>query len=241
MTINSAIGERALREIYLPPFEAVVREGDAWGMMAAYNRLNGGFCTENRISSSRILKDEWGFRGLVVSDWLATHSTVAAARAGLDLEMPGPPIHFGDEARGGRARRGGHGGARRGQGAADPPHGGLDRSLREPMTGPERAVDPPSTGRSRAKPRSRLRCCSATRRGAAARPPKSPHSRGDRAECRRGPDHGWGQRERRRTTGGLRSRRCAIASGRRSRSSTSRAASSIAISPARARPVDARR
>lgn len=95
MTIDSTIGERALRELYLPPFEAAVREADAWGVMAAYNRLNGAFCTESEDLLTRLLKEEWGFRGLVVSDWLATHSTVPAARAGLDLEMPGPPAHFG--------------------------------------------------------------------------------------------------------------------------------------------------
>jgi beta-glucosidase len=89
-TINSVIDERALREIYLPAFEAAVREADTWTVMAAYNKLNGTFCSENPELLTRILKEEWGWPGLVVSDWWATHSTAPAANAGLDLEMPGP-------------------------------------------------------------------------------------------------------------------------------------------------------
>jgi beta-glucosidase len=96
-TINSEIGERALREIYLPAFEAAASEADSWTVMAAYNKLNGAFCTENHELLISILKDEWGWNGLVVSDWFATHSTAAAANAGLDLEMPGPPAWRGEK------------------------------------------------------------------------------------------------------------------------------------------------
>lgn len=98
-TISSQVGERALREIYLPPFEAVVREAEAWGIMAAYNRLNGLHCAEHRRLLDDILRREWGFDGFVVSDWFGARSTVASARAGLDLEMPGPPAHYGEALR----------------------------------------------------------------------------------------------------------------------------------------------
>jgi beta-glucosidase len=94
-TINSEIGERALREIYLPPFEAAVREAGVWAVMAAYNRLNGTYASEHPRLLTELLRGEWGFDGLVMSDWFATHSTAAAAQAGLDLEMPGPTRHRG--------------------------------------------------------------------------------------------------------------------------------------------------
>lgn len=89
-TISSEIGERALREIYLPAFEAAVKEGDAWTVMAAYNKVNGTYASENPMLLTEILKDEWGWEGVVVSDWFATHTTAEAVNAGLDLEMPGP-------------------------------------------------------------------------------------------------------------------------------------------------------
>jgi beta-glucosidase len=93
MTVSADVDERALREIYLPAFEASVKEGKALSVMAAYNRLNGKYCTENE-DLLRILEDEWGFKGYVVSDWGATHSTVEAATGGLDVEMPDDK-HFG--------------------------------------------------------------------------------------------------------------------------------------------------
>lgn len=86
--INSRVSERALREIYLPPFEAAVREANAYGVMAAYNKVDGDWCSENDRLLNRILRDEWGFRGIVISDWGGTHSTVKAALGGLDVEMP---------------------------------------------------------------------------------------------------------------------------------------------------------
>jgi beta-glucosidase len=89
------IGERALRELVLPPFEAAVCEAGAWSVMAAYNRLNGVHCTEHPALLGAILRGEWGFDGVVVSDWLATRSTAPSLRAGLDLEMPGPPRRYG--------------------------------------------------------------------------------------------------------------------------------------------------
>ena len=87
-TIDVVIDERALREIYLPAFEAAVKEGGSWSIMAAYNKVNGYHCSENDHLLNDILKKEWGFKGFVVSDWGATHSTVNAANYGLDLEMP---------------------------------------------------------------------------------------------------------------------------------------------------------
>ncbi len=95
--VDSVVGERALREIYLPAFETVVKTADPWSVMASYNKVNGTYASENRWLLTDLLKKEWGYRGFVVSDWGATHSTVAAANAGLDLEMPGPAKFFGDK------------------------------------------------------------------------------------------------------------------------------------------------
>ncbi|UCD98830.1 MAG: glycoside hydrolase family 3 C-terminal domain-containing protein [Chloroflexota bacterium] len=89
-TINSEVDERALREIYLPAFEAAVKKGKPWTVMCSYNKLNGTFSAENHRLLTEILKEEWGFEGFVVSDWGAVHDRVEALRAGLDLEMPGP-------------------------------------------------------------------------------------------------------------------------------------------------------
>lgn len=86
---------RALREVYLPPFEATVREAGAWTVMAAYNRLDGVHCTESEPLLETILRSDWGFDGVVISDWFATQTTAASARAGMDLEMPGPPRRYG--------------------------------------------------------------------------------------------------------------------------------------------------
>jgi beta-glucosidase len=88
-TVNVIIGERAMREIYLPPFRAAVEEADAYGVMAAYNKVAGDWCAENDMLLNRILRDEWGFAGLVISDWGGTHSTVASITNGLNIEMPG--------------------------------------------------------------------------------------------------------------------------------------------------------
>jgi len=92
---DSSVDERTLREIYLLPFEMIVKEAHPWTVMASYNRLNGTYMSENDPLIHRILKGEWGFDGLLMSDWGAVHTTVEAANAGLDLEMPGPPRYFG--------------------------------------------------------------------------------------------------------------------------------------------------
>jgi beta-glucosidase len=93
-TIDSVIDERTLRELYLLPFEMAVRDGGALGIMTGYNRLNGTWCSEHP-ELLRILREEWGFEGFVVTDWFAVASTVGSARAGLDLEMPGPGRQYG--------------------------------------------------------------------------------------------------------------------------------------------------
>jgi beta-glucosidase len=93
-TVNCLIDERTLREVYLLPFEAAALAG-AWSMMAAYNLVNGVHCSQNAALIRGILRDEWGWDGVLMSDWEATHDTVADVNAGLDLEMPGPPRHFG--------------------------------------------------------------------------------------------------------------------------------------------------
>ncbi|HSS01856.1 MAG TPA: glycoside hydrolase family 3 C-terminal domain-containing protein, partial [Kofleriaceae bacterium] len=89
-TISSEIPERALRELYLRPFEMVVKEARPWAIMTGYNRLAGTFCSEHLRLLEQILRREWRFDGLVMSDWGGTHSAGASARAGLALEMPGP-------------------------------------------------------------------------------------------------------------------------------------------------------
>jgi beta-glucosidase len=86
--VNVIIGERAMREIYLPPFRAAVEEADAYGVMAAYNKVNGWWCAENDMLLNKILRNEWGFAGMVISDWGGTHSTVNAIKNGLNIEMP---------------------------------------------------------------------------------------------------------------------------------------------------------
>jgi len=87
-TVNVIVGERALREIYLPPFRAAVEEADAYGVMAAYNKVDGWWCAENDVLLNKILRDEWGFAGMVISDWGGTHSTVNSIKNGLNVEMP---------------------------------------------------------------------------------------------------------------------------------------------------------
>jgi len=87
--VNVIIGERAMREIYLPPFQAAVEDGDAFGVMSAYNKVNGYWCSENEDLLTNILRDEWGFEGMVVSDWSGTHHTVQSVMSGLNVEMPG--------------------------------------------------------------------------------------------------------------------------------------------------------
>lgn len=94
-TSNSIIDERALRELYLVPFEIAVKEGGALGIMTSYNRVNGSYCTEQRWLLTEVLRDEWGFEGIVTTDWLAGADTVRSADAGLTIEMPGGDRAYG--------------------------------------------------------------------------------------------------------------------------------------------------
>ena len=95
-TVDNRISERALRELYLAPFEAIVKGARPWGVMAAYNSVNGSTMTEHRYLQNEVLRGEWGFDGYIVSDWLAARSTVGAITGGLDVAMPGPRTVYGE-------------------------------------------------------------------------------------------------------------------------------------------------
>jgi beta-glucosidase len=114
-TISSDVDERVLRELYLVPFEAAAAAG-VRAMMAAYNRLNGTHCTEHEWLLTGVLRRDWNWDGIVVSDWWARVGTVEALVAGMDLEMPGPPRGRGEKLRSAVA-------------AGDVPDGDLDRSV----------------------------------------------------------------------------------------------------------------
>lgn len=88
-SVNVIADERTIREIYLKPFEAAVKEGGAMCVMPAYNKVNGYYCSENAHLNNEILRDEWGFKGMTVSDWGGTHSTMGAALGGLCVQMTG--------------------------------------------------------------------------------------------------------------------------------------------------------
>ncbi|KAJ5099892.1 hypothetical protein N7532_006893 [Penicillium argentinense] len=90
-TVDEIISERALREIYLRPFEIAIREAHPWAVMTAYNCVNGTHCDSNEWLLKSVLRGEWKWDGLVISDWGGTNSVSDALNAGLDLEMPGPP------------------------------------------------------------------------------------------------------------------------------------------------------
>ena len=95
-SISSEVDARTLQEIYLPAFKSAVEEAQPWTLMSAYNRVNDTYVSENKTLLNEILKDEWGFDGMVISDWYGTYSDNVPA-AGLDLEMPGPARWMGEK------------------------------------------------------------------------------------------------------------------------------------------------
>jgi beta-glucosidase len=107
-TVNNVISARALRELYLAPFEAIVENAHPWGIMTAYNAVNGTTMTEHRYLVNEVLRGEWGFDGVNVSDWTAARDTAAALHGGLDIAMPGPDTVYGpalaEAVRAGRVR-----------------------------------------------------------------------------------------------------------------------------------------
>jgi beta-glucosidase len=88
--VNQIMSERCLREIHLVPFQIAVREAKPWCLMASYSKINGVYASNNKKLLTDILRNEWGFDGLVMSDWFGVNSIVPSVEAGLDLEMPGP-------------------------------------------------------------------------------------------------------------------------------------------------------
>lgn len=96
-TISSDVAPAVLRSLYLLPFEEAVVTAGAFALMASYNKVNGTYAAEHAELLTEVLRDEWGFDGLVMSDWFGTQSTGPSALAGLDLEMPGPPLHYGEK------------------------------------------------------------------------------------------------------------------------------------------------
>ena len=97
LRVSAEVDDRTLREVYLPAFERVVKLSQPWTVMCAYNKINGTYCSEHYWLLTQVLREEWGFEGLVVSDWGAVHDRVAALRGGLDLEMP-PNVGVSDAA-----------------------------------------------------------------------------------------------------------------------------------------------
>ncbi|MGN6485120.1 MAG: beta-glucosidase H [Thermomicrobiales bacterium] len=142
-TISVEADERTLREIYLPPFHAAVTEAGTWAVMTSYNRIDGIFAGENPTTIRALLKGEWGFDGLVMSDWFGTRSTIEALEAGLDLEMPGPPVWRG--AKLAAAIDDGYVSTEAVDDAVERVLRTMERTgvFAEPDTGPERGVDLP--------------------------------------------------------------------------------------------------
>lgn len=89
-TVNETISERALRELYLKPFEIAIKESNPWAVMTSYNLVNGTHADSSEFLLKKVLRGDWGWKGLVMSDWGGTNSTAESINAGLDLEMPGP-------------------------------------------------------------------------------------------------------------------------------------------------------
>lgn len=89
--VNQIMTERTLREMHLVPFQIAIRESNPWCVMASYSKTNGIYASNNKWLLNDVLREEWGYDGLVMSDWFGMNSIVPSVKAGLDLEMPGPP------------------------------------------------------------------------------------------------------------------------------------------------------
>ena len=96
-TMSSEIDERTMREIYLVPFEAAVKKAGTWGIMSSYNKINGTYAAEHNWLLTKVLRDDWGYDGIVMSDWFGSRTTAPTVNAGLDLEMPGPTRDRGEK------------------------------------------------------------------------------------------------------------------------------------------------
>ena len=188
MTISSEVDERTLREISLVPFEAAVHEAGTWAVMAAYNRVQRHVLQRARRCSTTLLRDEWGFDGVVMSDWYGTHSTAPAANAGPRPRDARPAAVVRRHAR----RRGARGRGRRERrsttrcGACSRCSNAPARST-TPSRGPSCRIDDPDRPRGRrGAPRPRASCCCrTTARRCRSRRRRSQHARGDRPERRR--------------------------------------------------------
>ena len=130
--VSSDVDERTMREIYLPAFEAAVTKGHVDAVMDSYNLVNGVHATQNDFLNLKVLKGEWGFQGVLMSDWDATYDGVAAANNGLDLEMPSPKFMNAKDLVARRAKRPGERIHHRRQGSAHPPHRAALRIHRSP-------------------------------------------------------------------------------------------------------------
>lgn len=88
--VDQTMSERCLREIHLVPFQIAIRDANPWCVMASYSKINGVYASNNSWLLNDVLRGEWGFDGLVMSDWFGVNSIVPSVEAGMDLEMPGP-------------------------------------------------------------------------------------------------------------------------------------------------------
>ena len=156
MRVSADVDERTLREMYLRAFQRVVTQAQPWTVMCAYNRVNGVYASQNRWLLTEVLRGEWGFEGLVVSDWGAVADRVAAVAAGLDLTMPGP-ADAGDRA---LVDAVGTGGSTR-PCCRPPPTGSARWSSGRPRGRPATTTPKPTTSWPARSPAARS-CCSRT-------------------------------------------------------------------------------
>ena len=224
------IDERTLRELYLLPFELAVRDGGSLGIMTSYNRVNGVYGPDNAGLLEGILRGEWGFDGFVVTDWYGLGDTAAAARAGLDLEMPGPRRFYGPKLA--AAVRSGEVDESLVDAAVMRLLGVFDRigALDDPPDGVPASIDKPEH-RAVARQAGAASIVLLTNEGVLPLGLTRRHVGGDRPQRGQHLDHGWRLRAARRALPGVGPRRPARApSTAASRSCTSPASTSSAAS-----------